>query len=271
MKRSRPTTDQAGVPPTPGARSRTPATNGDHGAFQGVPAAAESRPSGERVKDTDVLLVIGHDLKDPLAAILMGTNLLLKTASPEDERTVRVLEAIQRAGERLDALIRNALELSKFLNGTFELRSQSHKLEDVLRQACERFAPIAARRAVKLEHRIEVQAAYAVWDLERILLALALVADNAARYTRDGRVTLEARIDGSWARIAIADTGPGIPEDRMHTLFDWVANATRPAREGTGLGLALAKRIIEAHGGTVEVETHIGKGTTCHIALPVAQ
>jgi signal transduction histidine kinase len=238
---------------------------------ENTPAAPPSRPSGERPRERDdLLLIIGHDLKDPLAAIMMGTNLLLKTTSPGDERTVRVLEAIQRAGDRLDGLIRNALELSKFLNGTFELRSQRHKLEDVLGQALERFAPIAARRAVRLERRIEVQGAQVVCDLERIQHALLLVADNAARYTGDGRVTFEARVEGDKARISVADAGPGIPDDRVKTVFDWAANATRPAREGTGLGLALARRIIEAHGGTVELESHVGKGTTCRIALPLA-
>ncbi len=217
----------------------------------------------------DVFSVICHDLKDPLAAIVMGTNLLLKTVPEREDRTRRVLEAVSRAATRLDEVIRRCHDLTRLEQGRLELETKPHRLDDVLEAAAARLELVASRRNVRVEKEIRVSGERLVCDVDRVVEVVEHLGDNATRYTRSGSIAFGAEVEGHQVMVFVRDEGAGIPQQELDAIFDWRRNAARPTRDGTGLGLALVQGIVQAHGGKVTAESTPGKGSTFRFSLPL--
>jgi two-component system sensor histidine kinase ResE len=232
------------------------------------PQATQAHGSAPRPPQ-DVLSVIGHDLKDPLSAITMGASLLLKTVPREDERTRRVLEAMSRAAGRMEVLIRNALDLTRLGAGLFELHTQPQSLRDLLDHALRELETLASHSGVTIEHSFTVGDANVVCDAHRITQVMLLLGDNAIKYGGGKPIGVHAALGTATVEISVSDAGPGLAEERLRTVFDWLSNATRPARDGPGLGLAVAKGIVEAHQGSITVKSRLGQGTTFCFTLPL--
>jgi signal transduction histidine kinase len=229
------------------------------------PARNQAPPPEADHLGGEVFSVICHDLRDPLSSIVMGAQLLLSTAP--DERSRRILEAISRAGDRIGLLIRNAATLRA---PQVELRTRSHRALQLLNGACDRLEKSAARRSIRLERRFAVpEDATVVCDGPRIEETMLLMGDNAVRHAEGKPVVVGAKVDRKTLTISVTDAGPGIPKERIPTIFDWVFNVTLPSREGTGLGLAASKRIVEAHGGTIGGKPKVGQGSTFFVAVPL--
>ncbi len=224
----------------------------------GTDTAGDADPFGE------VFSVVCHDLRDPLSAIVMGSQLLLSTT--QDERSRRVLEAIGRAGDRIGLLVQNAATLRA---PRLELRVGSYPVKDLLISACGKLDKLAVRKSVRVERRFAVGEEDVVCDRARIEEMIVLLGDNAIRHAAGRPVVVTAKVDGATMAVAVSDSGEGIAKDRLPTLFDWVFNARQATREGTGLGLAAAKRIVQAHDGTIGVKSRIGQGSTFHVAIPL--
>jgi signal transduction histidine kinase len=208
--------------------------------------------------------VICHDLRDPLAAIVMGAQLLLSTA--QDERSRRVLEAIGRAGDRMSLLIQN---MGTLRGQPLELVERPHATEELLNKACARLDKMAAAKSVRVERRFALGDTIVLCDGARIVEALLLLGDNAIRHASGRPVVVGATSDGNALTVSVTDTGAGIAKERLPTIFDWVFNASQASREGPGLGLASARRIVDSHGGTIRVVSRVGHGTTCSIVIPL--
>jgi signal transduction histidine kinase len=230
-----------------------------------MPAAEPISTAGRDAPTSDVFSVICHDLRDPLSAIVMGVQLLLGTA--QDDRSKRVLEAIARAGERMSVLIQNAATLR---GQPLKLRVMQYPVEEVLGAACTKLEKLAARKSVVVERRVSVDGTVIPCDASRLVEALVLVGENAIRHAEGHPVVVGAKLDRDVLSLWVTDRGGGIAKERLATIFDWASNASQPSREGAGLGLAAAKRIVEAHGGTIELESRLGHGTTCSIVIPLA-
>jgi signal transduction histidine kinase len=230
------------------------------------PATNESAPTAgaQRELPADVFSVICHDLRDPLSAIVMGAQLLLSTE--QDDRSKRVLEAISRAGDRMSLLIQNAGTLR---GQPLELRRRRHAIVELLNTACAKLEKMAAGRSVHLERRFDVGDAVVHCDGARIVEALLLVGDNAVRHAGNHPVVVEAKLTRKALTVSVTDSGAGIARERLPTLFDWAFNASQPSREGPGLGLAAAKRIVDEHGGLIGIKSRVGHGTKCSIVIPL--
>jgi signal transduction histidine kinase len=231
-----------------------------------------------RLKD-QFLANVSHELRTPLNSVIGFSDLLLTMATADNPLTGTqrdYLETIARNGRHLLELINELLDLSKIAAGRMELRLERLELDAMLREAADSVrAQLEART-----HTLVIEPApdhvVVTADRGRIRQVLLNLLSNAIKFSTDGgRVTLGARLeDAERVRIAVSDTGIGIaPADQDKLFREFVqldASASR-RYEGTGLGLALCKRLVELHGGTIGVASELGKGSTFWFTLPRAE
>lgn len=215
-----------------------------------------------------VLGVVAHDLRNPLNVIAMSAELLRDLPLPEDRRA-RQLGMILDSAMRMDRLIQDLLDVARMEGGRLQLRRQSHDPEVLAREAVDLNAARAADKSLRLDV-VSTGVAPPVWaDRDRILRLLSNLIDNAVKFTpAGGRVEVRVEEAEQGARFAVADTGPGIASDELPQLFQPFWQARGGSGEGAGLGLAIARGIVEAHGGTIWAESVPGEGSTFHFTIP---
>jgi signal transduction histidine kinase len=218
----------------------------------------------------EVLAIVSHDLRTPLSTISLGTTLLEDASQPEESKT-QVIEIIRRAADRMERLIKDLQELGRLETGrTLRIDARRVELSSLLSEACEALHVQARAKQQEVSCDLpELPLAVCV-DPGRICQVLGNLIGNAIKFTpRGGRIALSARQDGLDVRVSVTDQGPGIPEADVPRVFEpyWQANAT--ARLGAGIGLKIAKGLVEAHGGRIWVESELGAGTTFSFTLPV--
>jgi signal transduction histidine kinase len=216
----------------------------------------------------ELLAIVSHDLRTPLSTIALGTT-LLEDAS--QDRT-QVIEIIKRAADRMERLIKDLQEMGRLDAGrTLRVDARSVELATLLREACEALHIQAGAKQQEVTCDLPAPPIAVSADPDRICQVLGNLIGNAIKFTpRGGRIVLAARREGPEVRVSVTDQGPGIPEADLPRVFDpyWQAQAT--ARLGAGIGLKIAKGLVEAHGGRIWVESKVGEGTTFSFTLPVA-
>jgi signal transduction histidine kinase len=230
-----------------------------------------------RLKD-QFLANMSHELRTPLNSVIGFSDLLVTMASvdtPLTDTQRDYVETISRNGRHLLELINELLDLSKIAAGRLELRLEPLELEPVLREAADSVrAQLEAHN-----HRLALEPpeppVVVTADRGRLRQVLLNLLSNAIKFTTDGgRITLRAGPeDAGRVRIAVTDTGIGIAPADQHRLFqEFVQLDASPSRryEGTGLGLALSKRLVELHGGAIGVESQLGQGSTFWFTVPRA-
>jgi signal transduction histidine kinase len=220
----------------------------------------------------DLLAIVSHDLRNPLGVVLASSALLLKSSLPpeKDERARRQVEAIQRAGHRMNRLIRDLLDFASIQGGRLSVNLRPHDAAAVVTAVLEALEPLAAAKQLRLVNEASAELLVSC-DHDRVVQLFSNVVGNAIKFTPEGgTITLRTARDGSDVRFAVVDTGPGIPAAEMPHLFDRYYQAQRRNREGIGLGLSIARGIVEAHGGRIWVESEEGKGSTFFFTLPGA-
>jgi signal transduction histidine kinase len=218
-----------------------------------------------QLKD-DLIAVLAHDFKGPLTTIIGFTELLEQDAL-EGEDAQNALKTIRQAATRLAALANDTLALSRVEQGELNLAEDPVNIADIVAQSIESLA--SAR-----EIRVHVTAKDAVvrGDPARLLQVFENVIGNAIKYSPDG-TAIEIRLmeTDRTVRIAVEDHGIGIPSGEMKFLFERftrASNAKRSNIKGTGLGLYLAKTLVERHGGNIQVQSKLAEGSTFTIVLP---
>jgi signal transduction histidine kinase len=217
------------------------------------------------------LAIVCHDLKDPLAAMLMGAAFLLRT-TPQDAanaRARRMIEAILRSGDRMNTLVKNLVDFSKVAGTGLDLELSEHDVAEILGPTTmDALRKAIGTREVTVEMGAVAEPARVVCDLDRVVQVLVQLVGNASRYAPKGsavRVTTE-RADG-FERITVSDSGPGMSRERLAHVFEPSWHARQSPRDGTGLGLAIVKGVIQSHGGTVTVKSEPGQGTQVSFTL----
>ncbi len=217
----------------------------------------------------DLLAVVSHDLRNPLSVILVSATLALRAWPPGDANR-RAIEAVRRSALRMDRLIGDLLDASTIEAGRLSLETAAQSVDQIVRDAIEALEAPAAQKRLKLE-AVGGGDLGVFCDRGRMLQVFSNLIGNATKFTPEGgsiTVRVEPRDQEVW--FFVTDTGPGIPEDQLPRLFDRYWQAKRTARLGTGLGLTIAKGIIEAQDGRIGVESQLGVGSTFFFTLPRA-
>ncbi len=225
----------------------------------------------ERMK-TELVATVSHELRTPLASIV-GFAELLSERDPEPEARKRYVRTIHNEARRLTDLINDFLDLQRMEEGRFRLSIEPFDLDELLREEVELFSGQSPAHALDL--RVPDQPLRVAADRDRIAQVLANLLSNAIKYSPAGGPVsvVAAQADGA-VRVAVTDSGVGIPAGQQERLFEKFFRVdSSDTREigGTGLGLALCREIVEAHGGQIGFETMQGRGSTFSFSLPAAQ
>ena len=217
-----------------------------------------------------VLGVVAHDLRNPLNLLITTTDLLLEEKLDRARRK-ELVEVALRAGRQMNRLIADLLDTVRMQSGQVGLNLENLPVSTIFRQADETFRPQADKRRINLDviwpdDGIAVRA-----DSLRVSQIVGNILGNAVKFTPPGgTVTLKAAPENGRVVIQVADTGPGIAPPDIEHLFDNFWQAQNGDHRGVGLGLAIAKGVVEAHGGQIWCESRLGAGTTFSFTLPRA-
>ena len=227
-------------------------------------AARAAAERAARVRD-EVLGMVSHDLRGPLSAIAMSANALL-----EGSGDLPVLaNAMVRSSEWALRIIRDLLDVTAIEAGRLTIHPEPMIVQAITEMICSMFASSAATAGVTLVVEPVGTTLWVDADVDRVVQAVGNLVGNAIKFTpRGGKVTLAVNRDGNAVRFRVEDTGVGIAPENMPRLFDRFWQAHESGRGGAGLGLVIAHGIAEGHGGRVEVESQLGRGSTFTIVLP---
>lgn len=220
----------------------------------------------------DVLAVVSHDLGNPLSAIRIGISLLLRSV-PEEERARGGwvhLEGIRQSAHQMERLVNDLLEIKRIEAGHLSLSHGRHRAETLMRETLELFQPIAQSRGIHLHGELPLRSVVVRCDRERMLQVFSNLIGNALKFTPEGgHIELSAYTTPGEIVFSVRDDGRGIEAEDLPHVFDRFWRAQRAKREGIGLGLAIAKGIVQAHGGSIRVESRLGEGSTFSFAVPL--
>jgi len=222
----------------------------------------------EQMKE-DFLATITHDLKSPLASVMGYTELLLNPKLGEINPTQKeFLEAIIRSSKTLQFLIDNILEITRMEAGKMLFNPGLFNLEALVSEIHEMFRPLAAPKQLRMEAQVD-ESIIVYGDRDKVKEVFINLFSNAIKFTREkGVITVRAVPEERRVAVSVSDTGKGIPRDQIQRLFSKFAQVKSDERRGTGLGLYIIKRIMDAHDETVTVESTEGVGTTFTFGLP---
>ncbi len=219
--------------------------------------------------ERDLISVVCHDLKDPLASIIMGAGFLKKTMAAHDAAARRVVEAISRSADRMNQVVGDFHDLAKLDVNRLLVKPHPCDVIPLLREAVGPLLGLASERQVALELDVPATPLVASCDRGRLVQIVTKLVGNALKFTpAGGRVVVRAEGGPPFVRIVVSDTGRGIAADRLESIFDHAANARRTPRDGPGLGLPIARGLVEAHGGTIVAESRAGQGSVFSFTLP---
>ncbi len=224
-----------------------------------------------RMRD-EVLSFVIHDLGSPLSSISMVVDRLLEVPPDEDrrERTREYLSGIRDAATRMERLINDLVEVRLLEEGRLAVRQSKVSVRALLDAVAREFQPRCEASSLDFELAAD-DPGFVRADRDRVRQVLSNLLDNAVKFTDPGgRITV--RVEGREEEIlfSVADTGIGIRQDRLASVFNRYAQAQEARRAGAGLGLAIAKEIVEAHGGAIRAESEPGVGSTFFFTLPRA-
>lgn len=229
--------------------------------------AAERAVSGR----DEVLRVVAHDLGNALSAVQVTSRVLLRTLSEEgrEGEARKRVENIRILTEQMQRLRQDLLDVALLDAGELTISASPVSPRQLIEDAVARYQPLAEERSVSLETSVADDLPLVAADVDRVQQALTNLVTNAIKFTPPGgRVAIDAAGVGGAVRFDVVDTGPGIAEEDLSQIFDrfWKRRDGNP--HGAGLGLAIARGIIEAHGGTIAVESRVGEGSTFSFLLP---
>jgi PAS domain S-box-containing protein len=220
----------------------------------------------------DVLHVVSHDLGNSLSAIIVTTTVLLRTI-PDEPANAELrgrIGSIRDLARRMQRLRQDLLDVASIEAGRLAIEWDEWGPAGLAAEALEAFGGLAAEKELRLEGDVADDLPALQGDRERIMQVLANLIGNAVKFTPEGgRVLLRVRADESEVRFDVSDTGPGIPAEHIPHVFDRFWKVRNANRHGAGLGLAIARGIVEAHDGRISVESREGEGSTFSFTLPL--
>ena len=234
---------------------------------------SEQRRTQER--RLDLYSIVAHDLRSPLSAMLLRTELMVRgkhgllSAPMVDE-----LRALQRNISALVALVNDFLDLARLEGTDFDLDRNEFDVGSMVAGLCEELRPLAVASKLRFEVKTPEVQARVRGDRSRLMQVVTNLLSNAIKFTPEGgEVSVEVRVDGAEVLTTVRDTGVGIASDMLASIFRRYVRGGGAPRKGpsTGLGLLIVREIVEAHEGTVGVESEVGAGSTFWFRLPISK
>jgi len=212
---------------------------------------------------------VSHDLRTPLTR-LRGTAEMALAAAPDPDRDREALADCVEEADRVLVMLNTLMDISEAESGAMQLRREPVALREIVQRAFDLYHDVADAKGVTLAISAGDDVAVTA-DRTRLEQVAANLIDNAVKYTpAGGRVDVDVERAGGHAILRVRDTGQGIPPDELSRIFDRLFRGDRSrAERGLGLGLSLVKAIVEAHGGTVQVASESGRGSTFTVRLPL--
>jgi PAS domain S-box-containing protein len=221
----------------------------------------------------ELLAVVSHDLKNPLHGLRLMSDLLLEMVPADDRYGARPhLEAIRRGVRRTLDMLRDLSEQARIEAGHLVLEKGGHCLRALVDDVVELLSPLAAEKQIALARTAAVPAIGISCDRARVLQILSNIVGNAVKFTPPGgEVALDVTVGQVAARFVVRDSGPGIDAHQLGHIFERYWRADEQRAPGSGLGLFIAKEIVEAHGGDIGADSVPDRGTTVWFTLPLGE
>ena len=232
---------------------------------------AEAARESEKLRSA-LLDSVTHEFRTPLTAIKLSVTTLLGPDPISAEAKQDLLAVVNEETDRLNRLVGEAAEMSQLDAQQVELRRESHSVAEVVQAALDRSRQALSGREVKLQ--IPENLPPVRVDLERIAEVLVQLLENAAKYSpADSPIVVTAEASGRMVSLSVADRGPGIDDMEQSLVFEkfYRGRDQRYRVQGTGMGLAIAKAIVEAHGGSIGVISQLDSGSVFHFTVPMAE
>ena len=227
----------------------------------------------EKLK-SDFIATISHEFKTPLTSIVMGADLLgNETLGSLDEEQKEIVEALKEDSQRLVNLVSDMMELSKVESSSMIYNVEKCDISHAIHTSVKQFLPLAEKHGTHLVLELPTPLPLVLADSGKVIWVMNNLLSNAVRYTGQGDIiTVTVQILTNFLSVTVADTGPGIPEEFLERIFEKYVQVSNYDIEmrGTGLGLAAAREIITALGGTIHCESELEKGSRFIFTLPLA-
>lgn len=234
--------------------------------------AYEVAEQANRMK-SQFLANMSHELRTPLNSIINFTRIVASgMRGPVTDGQLDYLNRVRASGEHLLGLINDILDLSKIEAGRMDLYLEACSMDELVKSALSTAVGLTKEKPIDLIQEIELGLPPVQADKTRIRQVLLNVLSNAAKFTESGTITVRAVRENNAIVVSVADTGIGIPEDKLGTIFEefrQVDEGSDRTYQGTGLGLAICKRLIDIHHGKMWVESTLGAGSTFFFSLPL--
>jgi len=239
----------------------------------------EIKMANEKLKELDRLKSsfvsnVSHELRTPLTAIeSLADNLLDGVTGPMTAKQATYMVGIKESTERLERLINDLLDLSVIEAGKAALKPTSFSMMRLLREVRDSLKPMAEEKQITVEIGSTNGHSMAWADRDKVTQVLTNLIGNAVKFTPTlGKVSMEVNsTKDAWLQVSITDTGPGIPPEEATKIFDEFYQMSQPGRDkskGVGLGLAISKKLVEMHGGKIQVESVVGRGSSFSFTIP---
>lgn len=228
-----------------------------------------------RLRD-ELLAIVSHDLKNPLTSILLSAEMQLRVlrTGGSAELMQGQTENIKLAAQQMRRLIMDLLDLARLGSGHLPLDRKPVLASELMARTRELQGSLAAQKNIALQTHISDRRAHVECDHDRVLQVIGNIVGNAIKFTPEGgviRVEATVEHDTQYMRFAVHDTGPGISPEHLSHVFDRYWQGRRTTRQSAGLGLSIAKGIVEAHGGRIWAESRAGEGSTFYFTLKMVQ
>src|SRR5215475_8551715 len=219
----------------------------------------------------EVLEVVSHDLKNPVMVIGLVAKMLRQSGELETAQIAEYSHKIERAADKMLQLISEISDFSKIENGTFFVSPQAETLKNIILPAIDGMRPLAEAKQQTIECQIESNLPEVAADGPRVGQVLSNLLSNAIKFSRQGgEIVVSARVQDNAIVVCVSDSGSGIARENLSKVFDRYWQAEDAKHAGIGLGLSIAKGIVEAHGGKIWVDSELGKGSSVSFTLPLA-
>ncbi|MFC1574405.1 ATP-binding protein, partial [Candidatus Latescibacterota bacterium] len=227
----------------------------------------------DKAKD-DFLSLVSHELRTPLGSMLLHAGMLLNKLVDSDEKQTEYHANIVEDCKRLTRLVNDVLDLSKIEAGRMPFIFEALPVRELLSDINSSLRPEFEKKGLHFDYETVSDEIFLLGDRDKIIEVLTNIISNAIKFTPDGgSITVSLATDNNTGTLAIKDTGTGIAKENIPKVFDRFSQLENIEHhsEGTGLGMTIAKSIIDHHGGSIRIESEPGKGTTVFFSLPLAQ